>query len=76
MTTSMQVPDAARESIAGSGFATVSEAAALLRISRAKLYEMLGSELSYCQFGRSRRIPWRELIRYTEENSHLAGAGK
>ncbi len=44
------------------GFATIMEATAYLRISRAKLYGLMESgELTYAKFGKNRRVPWKAL---------------
>jgi excisionase family DNA binding protein len=50
-----------------SGFATVAEAATFLRLSRAKVYQLMeGGELLYAKFGKSRRIPKDALREYAE----------
>jgi excisionase family DNA binding protein len=50
-----------------SGFATVLEAAAFLRLSRAKIYQLMDAgDLHYAKFGKSRRIPRRALAEYAE----------
>jgi excisionase family DNA binding protein len=49
------------------GFATVVEAAEFLRLSRAKVYQLMDQrELAYAKFGKSRRIPRRALNEYAE----------
>jgi excisionase family DNA binding protein len=49
------------------GFATVSQGAEYLGLSRAKLYQLMDArELQYAKFGKSRRIPWRALREYGE----------
>jgi excisionase family DNA binding protein len=49
------------------GFVTIPEAAQTLRLSRAKVYQMMDAgELAYAKFGKSRRIPresLKELVR-------------
>jgi excisionase family DNA binding protein len=55
------------KSPAEDGFCTVAEAAGFLRVSRAKLYQMMDSQqLMYAKFGRCRRIPRRALREYAE----------
>src|SRR5262245_42160855 len=47
------------------GFATVLESARFLRVSRAKLYQLMEArELAYAKFGKSRRIPVSALLEY------------
>jgi excisionase family DNA binding protein len=54
---------------AESGFATVKEAAEFLRLSRAKIYQLLETgELASVHFGRSRRIPRAALYDYAERH--------
>jgi excisionase family DNA binding protein len=55
--------------IVSDGFATIPEAAKYLNLSRAKVYLMMDvGELKYAKFGRSRRIPWRALKEYAQQN--------
>jgi excisionase family DNA binding protein len=47
------------------GLATIPEGASFLRVSRAKLYQMMDAgNLAYVKFDRCRRIPWRALKEY------------
>jgi excisionase family DNA binding protein len=64
MTTEVQQGRTAEDPLMD-GFATVREGAAFLRLSRAKVYQLMESkELLYAKFGGSRRIPWRSLYDY------------
>jgi excisionase family DNA binding protein len=62
------VPDESRGEVemVMDGFASVSEAAKFLHLSRASVYKLMGDEegLRYAKFGRSRRIPWQVLRDY------------
>jgi excisionase family DNA binding protein len=50
------------------GFIKVMEAAAFLKVSRAKIYQMMDDgELIYAKFGKSRRLPLRGLREYAEK---------
>jgi excisionase family DNA binding protein len=63
--TTVPQPPAKEVLLVEDGFATVPEGAQLLRLSRAKLYQMMDAgELAYAKFGRSRRIPRRVLLDY------------
>ena len=66
MTTSGQVcvdaADEARAAAVSEGFATVAEAAEFLRLSRAKVYQLMESgDLLFGKFGKARRVPWAAL---------------
>lgn len=62
-----------REQLIEDGLATVKDAAKFLSIGRSKLYEeMDAGRLSYCRFGRSRRIPWRAIRQYAVDSLMLA----
>ena len=57
------------ETIFRDGFATVTEAARFLRVSRAKLYLMMDAgDLVYAKFGKSRRIPWQAIYALVERS--------
>jgi len=56
------------------GLADIAEAAAFLRISRSKVYEMLyRQELRSICLGKSRRIPRLDLIEYVERKLRASG---
>jgi excisionase family DNA binding protein len=56
---SLSVPDSLGDLL------KVPEACQLLRLSRAKVYQLMeAGELTYARFGRSRRIPRRALAEY------------
>ena len=49
------------------GFVSVAEAATFLGLSRATVYELMGSgKLAHAKFGRSRRIPRRALREFAQ----------
>jgi excisionase family DNA binding protein len=53
------------EDILGGGFLTVSEAARLLGLSRAKLYSIMDQgKLRYAKFDKARRIPRKAVSEY------------
>jgi len=57
-----------RDSLVADGLDTVAFAAEFLKLSRAKVYQLMDSQaLAYCKIGRSRRIPRRALLRYAEK---------
>jgi excisionase family DNA binding protein len=63
----------ARENLIADGLATVKDAEGFLKIGRSKLYEeMDAGRLTYCKFGRARRIPWREIRRYAADSLMIA----
>lgn len=66
--TTLMIPVAVQESgTGGLGNATIIEAAEFLRLSKATVYILMDrGDLTYCRFGRARRIPWRELVRFSE----------
>jgi excisionase family DNA binding protein len=52
---------------AGGEFMTVPEACRVVRLSRAKVYQLMDAgELAFAKFGRARRIPRRSLEKYVE----------
>jgi excisionase family DNA binding protein len=63
MATNLQVQvDQTRVDLTAGGFLTVPEAAAFLRLSRAKVYQMMDcGQLRYAKFGKSRRVPRQAL---------------
>lgn len=47
------------------GYATIDEAADFLAICRARVYQLMErGHIRWCNFGRSRRIPWTEIEDY------------
>jgi excisionase family DNA binding protein len=58
-------PTKEREEMTAEGFATIPESAQFLRVSRAKLYDLMQKgEIRYAKVGKCRRIPWRVLREY------------
>ena len=51
------------------GYATVNEVAAHLRLSRATIYNLMDRlAIRYSKFGSSRRIAWADVRRYENES--------
>jgi excisionase family DNA binding protein len=56
-----------REEVSVEGFATVSQGARYLAVSRSTVYSLMDrGELKYAKIGKSRRIPWRVLREFGE----------
>lgn len=57
------------EALMAGGFDTVKSAAAFLRVSIAKIYNLMETgELAFTKIGRSRRIPHRALVELAARN--------
>ena len=58
------------------GYATVKEASAYLRLSVAKLYQLMGQgQLPFVKVGKARRLAWRALDQMMEQNTqNVAGS--
>ena len=57
------------------GFATPSEAAQFLRLSKAMVHKLIGqSAIPACRYGRSVRIPWLWLKTQSEEHINARSA--
>jgi excisionase family DNA binding protein len=59
-----------KANVMANGLARIPEAMAYLQISRTALYGLMDNgQLSYVKIGKSRRIPWAELIRLVERHT-------
>jgi excisionase family DNA binding protein len=64
-----------RSETAPNGLARVLEAAQFLSVSRSKVYAMMdGGDLPYVKLGKSRRIPWVEVLKLVDRHTVLGGA--
>lgn len=55
--------------LVSAGMVRIPEACAFLNLSRTAVYALMArGELVYCKFGRARRIPHRELLRFASES--------
>jgi hypothetical protein len=67
--------DPEKAAVMADGFASVAEGMKFLAIGHSRLYELMnGGELTYCQFGRRRRIPWVALRQYAAKHMTIASA--
>jgi excisionase family DNA binding protein len=58
-----------QENVRRHGLAKVSEVADFLKLSRAKVYQLMDAgELCHVKLGRSRRIRWEDVLRLVEQN--------